>query len=312
MLEDTISRISHLIKRQNIYIATNKIYSRKIKGYIKRYGIPLKNVLFEPEGKNTLAPVALLSKRIRAADPEAIIVALPCDHSVKPEKRFLKLLNRAIDVAGKGYIVALGVRPNRSEAGYGYIRIKSKLKIQNSNVYKVNKFIEKPTLLKANKFLKDKRYFWNSGVFIFKADVMLREINRFMPYAHKIMISIKGEKSLNRLWSKLPSLSIDYAVMEKTKRMVLLPLFCDWLDLGSWQALAEIMKKDKNGNIFRGTCVDIGSKNSFVWSDSRLIATLGLSNIIVMDTKDALLVCPKDKAQEIKSVVQILKQRYLD
>ena len=308
MIEETIYRIKNLIKDEHIYIATNTAYRYKIRNCIKELNLIQRNVFFEPEGRNTFAPIGFLSWEINCFDPKAVIVVLPCDHFIKYPKKFLNLLKKGMKVAQGGDIVTLGVFPTRPETGYGYIKIKSKLKGQKPKVYDVDRFIEKPILSKVKRFIKDKRYFWNSGIFIFRADVMLGEINKFMPYAHKIITSIKDKKCLNRLWHKLPSTSIDYAIMEKTKKLVLLPADYGWLDLGNWQAIVEIAKKDKNGNVFKCKYnnIDLESRNTLVWSNCRFVATLGLNNAIIVDTKDALLVCAKDKAQEIKSVVKKL------
>lgn len=316
MIDESVTRISALIKKNNIYIATNKLHDKKIRIFLKNYQIPLKNVLFEPETKNTLAPIAFLSNKINKIDPDAVMVVLPCDHIIKQKYRFLKLLNKALDIAKQGYIVTLGVNPTRPNTGYGYIRIKSKIpaspagrKNQKIKIYKVDRFIEKPNPREAKALLKDKRYYWNSGIFIFRAGMILEEVRRFKPDVIKIIIKMKNKQDLNYLWQKLPSISIDYAVMEKTKKMVLLPVNYSWIDIGSWQAVEEILKKNKDGNIFKGNCIDIGSKNSLVWSDRQLVATLGLDNIIIVNTKDALLVCSKDKSQDIKKIVQILKKK---
>ncbi|MCX5704350.1 MAG: sugar phosphate nucleotidyltransferase, partial [Candidatus Omnitrophica bacterium] len=245
----------------------------------------------------------------------AVILVLPSDHYIKNESRFIKILTQAISVAKKGLIVTLGIVPDKPETGYGYIKINSKIK--NLKAFQVERFIEKPALAKAKRFMKDKSYFWNSGMFVFRADIMLQEIKKFSPHNHGIINKIKDHKSLKQLWKRFSSLSIDYAIMEKTYKMALIPADFGWSDLGSWQAIeclpagqAGLTKKDKNGNIFKGCCIDIGSKNTLAWSSGRILATVGLNNIIVVETKDALLVCAKEKAQEIKSVVQILKQGY--
>ncbi len=305
MIEEAIDRISPLIKKENIYIATSRIYNQKIRKCLKRLNISSSNILFEPESKNTFAPIAVLSKNINNLDSDAVIVVLPSDHFIKYQNRFLKLLSRGIEIARSGYIVSLGIPPKRPETGYGYIKTKSKIK----NFYLIEKFIEKPDLIQAKKFIADKRYYWNGGIFIFRPQVMLEEIKKFAPRVYKITIQIKNKKDFNRLWPKLPSISIDYAIMEKTKRIALLPADCGWMDLGSWEAIGEIAKKDKNGNIFQGKSIDIGSKDTLVWSGKRLVTTLGLDNIIIVDTEDALLVCRKDRSQDVKKAVRLLKQK---
>lgn len=245
MLEETLDRIGRLIKKKNIYVATNKMHSRKIKDCAKSLGIPCKNILFEPQGKNTLAPLGVLSKQINAMDPEAAILVLPCDHFIKNKIIFLNRLKEAMDVAGKGYIVTLGVPPSRPETGYGYIKISSKLKAQSSKqgFYRVEKFIEKPNLEKAKEFLRDRRYYWNCGIFIFKAAVLLEEIKRILPATYKIIMEIDNEQTLKKLWTKLPAVSIDYAIMEKTKKAALLAADYGWMDLGSWGTIETVLKK---------------------------------------------------------------------
>jgi mannose-1-phosphate guanylyltransferase len=309
MIEETICRIKDLIRRENIYIATNKKHDKKIKECIKALNIPLENVLFEPAGKNTLAPIAALTNLIFNIEPGAVITVLPCDHFIKSPGKFLKLLKKGIAVAAQGRIVTLGIRPHRPETGYGYIKVNSKLNIKNSKVYAVEKFIEKPGLDLARKLIKDKKYYWNNGIFIFKPQVLLEDIRRFMPKTYTLLANMKTKADVYKLWPKFPCISFDYAIMQKTKNSVLSPADYGWMDLGSWQAIEEVMGKDRDGNIFRGRCIDLGSKNTLVWSDKRLVATLGLKNIIIVDTSDALLVCLKEKAQEVKKIVEILRKR---
>ncbi|MDD5165815.1 MAG: mannose-1-phosphate guanylyltransferase [Candidatus Omnitrophica bacterium] len=310
MIEETIQRLDRLVKRDNIYLATNKAHEQKIKGCMKLLKLPFKNIFFEPQGRNTLAPIGFLSSRINALDKEAVVVVLPCDHIVKQSRIFLNLLKKGIDIAGQGYIVTLGIPPTRPETGYGYIKTGAKSKGQNEGVfYKVDKYIEKPNLLKAKKLIRDKRYYWNSGIFIFKPQVMLEEIRKFQPGTYEIIKKIKSGGAIKKLWSKLLNISVDYGIMEKTKKMALLPAHYGWKDIGSWQAVEETLKKDKNGNILVGNCISLESKNNLVWSDNRLVATLGLEDLIIVNTSDALLVCAKNKAQEVKKIVQILKQK---
>jgi mannose-1-phosphate guanylyltransferase/mannose-6-phosphate isomerase len=305
MIEETIDRIGPLIKKDNIYIATSRIYEQKIRKCLRKSNVPSSNILLEPQSKNTFAPIAVLSKNINNLDSEAIIAVLPSDHFIKHNHRFLKLLSKGIEIARNGYIVLLGIPPRRPETGYGYIKTESR----TDDFYLIERFIEKPSLIRAKKFIRDKRYYWNSGIFIFKPQVILEETKKFMPGVYSTVMQIKNKKDFSRLWHKLPSISIDYAIMEKTRRMALLPVDCGWIDLGSWEAVVEIAKKDKNGNIFQGKYIDIGSKNTLVWSDKRLITTLGLNNIIIVDTEDALLVCRKDMSQDVKKAVGLLKQK---
>jgi mannose-1-phosphate guanylyltransferase/mannose-6-phosphate isomerase len=304
MIEETIGRVLSLVKRKNIYIATNRSQVKKIAKYVKRLNIPARNLFLEAEAKNTFAPIAVLSRMINNKHPDAVMVVLPSDHFVKNKKKFIGLLARAIKIAHQGYLVTMGIPPDRPETGYGYIKIGKRRK----DFYLAQEFIEKPQLLSARKFIKEKGYYWNSGIFIFKPGLILEEIKRLMPTAYSIITRIKNKKDIGRLWFKLPCVSFDYAIMERTDKAAVLPADYGWSDLGCWRALDSVMRKDRNGNIFRGACVDLGSKNSFIWSD-KVVATLGLDNLVVVDTRDALLVCHKDRTQDVKKIVEILKRR---
>lgn len=311
LITETINRILPLIKKENIYIATNKNYNRKIQKCLHQLKIPAKNVLFEPEARSTFAPIGYLSSKIYAQDKDAVILVTPSDHYVSDKIKFVKLLDKALVAARQGHIVTLGIIPDRPETGYGYIKVKSKVKSQKSKVYSVSRFVEKPTLQKAKRLIQDKRYFWNGGIFIFQATTMLEEIRKFTPSDYALFLRMRNKQDISSLWPKITSISIDFSIMEKTKRMALLPLDFGWMDLGSWQAIEFFSKKDKDGNIFKGECIDFGSKNILAWSDNRIVATLGLEDIVIVNTKNALLVCAKDKTQDVKKIVQILRQKKL-
>ncbi len=307
MLKETIERIAHFIKKKNTYVAANAKHRGKINTCLKGAGIKTENIFFEPRGKNTFAPIAYLAQRIQKIDPEAVISILPCDHVIQNNKKFLQYLAVANKIADRQRaIVTFGIKPKRPETGYGYIKIKSQvLNSKSQNYFSVEKFVEKPDEKRAKEYIKDGRYYWNSGIFIFRADLILSEIAKLQPQAFK---DLNKSLALKCLWEKLPTISIDYAIMEKTKKIALLPVQYGWIDLGSWQAIEEIMKKDKNGNIFKGDCVDIGSKNTLVWSSCRKVATVGLKDTVIVETKDAILVCAKGQTQAVKQIAQKIKK----
>lgn len=313
MLEETIFRITPLIKKENIYIATNKLYKPKIKALADKTGVSCKNILFEPEAKNTFAPISVLSHRISGKDSQAIIAVLPSDHVIKNDKSFLELLNKAFQIAQFGKIITFGVVPKRPETGYGYIKIRRKredrrqgTENRRQQLYEIEKFIEKPDLTAANKLVKNKSCYWNSGIFVFGADTILKEIKSFSPDIYE---DISRSGPIEKLWPKLPATSVDYAIMEKTKNIALLEADYGWMDLGSWQAIEEAMKKDEQGNILKGNTIDLGTTGTVVWAKSRLVAAVGLKDVIIVDTDDALLVCAKDKTQDVKKIVQMLRER---
>lgn len=305
LIKQTINRISRIIEKKNIYIATNKIYHKKVKSCLKGLDTLEENILFEPQPRNTFAPIGLLTNKIYNKDKEAVIIVLPSDHYIKDNTKFLNTLRKSTSLARKDFIVTLGVKPRRAETGYGYIKAKSK----KNGYCLIEEFIEKPDIISADKFIRDKSFYWNAGIFIFRADVLLHEIKRLMAVDYDLIVKIKDKKSLNILWRHLTSISIDYAIMEKTRKMALLPANFGWTDLGSWSSMEEFLKKDRKGNISMGNCIDLGSKNTLCWSDNRILATIGLDNIIIVNTKDATLVCSKEKTQEVKKIVQLLKGR---
>lgn len=314
LFEETVHRISRIIKKENIFIATNKKYRKRIRGLVRRLRIPENNVLFEPQGKNTLAPIGLLSKHILEKDASAIILALPSDAFIKKESAFLKNLKQAGEIAHAGYIVTLGIPPAMPETGYGYIKVGRKLKLKAAKIkaFKAERFTEKPSIGLAKQLVKDKRYFWNAGIFVFRPQDLLVEMKRFSPLNYKLVSSIRDKKSLNANWPRLKSVSIDYGIMEKTKKAALVPAEFFWTDFGSWLAIDTYSRKDKSGNVLKGNCLNIGSRNIFAWSGKQLLVALGLKDIIIVNAKDALLVCAKERSQDVRQVVKLLKQKRLN
>ncbi len=316
LLFESVKRVMPLSNKDSIYVAGNKSYKDLTIACLKKLGIPKANFLFEPTGKNTFAPIAVLSKIILEKDKQAVIAVFPSDHFIKNKDKFLGALKKAVEAAKGANIVTLGIRPTRPETGFGYIKVKAKVKSQKlkvksqkAKVMDVEKFIEKPDLKTAKKLIRDKRFYWNAGIFIFQAKTLLDEIKRTQPKQYKIISKIKTPQQAGKIWKTLPSVSVDYAVMERSNKLKLIPVDCGWSDLGSWQAMEEIKKSDKRGNLFLCKNIDLGSKDTLVWSDSRLIATVGLNNLIIVDANDSLLVCAKDKAQEVKKVVEIIRKK---
>lgn len=309
LMEGTIRRIKNIIPSKNIYLTTNSIHAYELKTQIRKFRIPEKNVILEPEGKNTAPAIGLSAKIIGQTDKDAVIIVLPADHYIKDITGFKGAIEKAIASALDNFLVTIGIRPKNPSTGYGYIKVYPPAELTiKTNHLKVRKFLEKPDINKAKRYFNDKTFFWNSGIFVWKASVLLEELKAYLPELYSDLISIKTKDDIPRVWPKIKPISIDYGVMEYSQRIVLIPADFDWTDLGSWDALNDVLPKDIQGNIIQADSLDFGSRGICVFSRSnRLVATIGLKNLIIADTPDALLVCSRHKAQEVKKIVKQLK-----
>ena len=239
-------------------------------------------------------------------DSEAVCAILPADHIIRNQKAFLRTLNQSFDLAEEGHLVTMGVVPTRPDTGYGYLKTKV-IQGRDKDILKVEKFVEKPKLALAKRYVKTKQYFWNSGMFVWRTETIL---NKFKIHAPDIYQGVVIQKSL-RAWKKLPSISVDYAILEKDQDVVAVVVRdIEWSDVGSWDSLSEILlkKKDKFGNCIKGDVVLHNSKNNFIYSKSRVVACIDVEGIIVVDTEDALLICSKNSSQNVKVLVETLKK----
>ena len=271
-----------------------------------------KGIILEPDGKNTAPAIAIAAMSLLNKEEDPTLLVLSADHLIDNHKEFnisIKIANR---IAETGRMVALGVQPEKPEPGYGYIEVDKSKKDQ---YYNIISFKEKPDLKVAEKYLASGNYYWNSGIFMFKASVYLEQLKKFEPEIYnacknssdKVLIDSDFIRIDNNEFIKCPEMSIDYAVMENTKDAVVVPFNGSWSDIGSWEALWDIKTKDSNNNVIDGDVVLDKVSDSFVYSPNRLVSILGLSEIIVIDTQDALLVADKKKSQDIKNIIHKLK-----
>ncbi len=279
-------------------------------------------VITEPEGKGTAPAIALAIKYIeklqqdKNTDEDAIIVAVPSDNLISDNKKFADAITEGIKLAKENYIVTFGVKPDRADTGLGYIKTKNNKKIKevSRKSFKVETFIEKPDKETAQEFLDSDKYYWNSGMFVFKASVMMAELKKYEPDIVRIVKNAEISSQTPTIpyldFEEMPDISIDYAVMENSKKLAMVPLGCDWRDVGSWEAVYAISEKDENGNYLMGNVIDLDSKDSMVYSTSKLITTIGLENVVVVETEDAVLVCDRERSQDVKKIVSHLKERH--
>lgn len=311
MIQLTVERISSMVKLEDVYIATNKDYKRLVLDQLP--GLPEQNVLCEPVGRNTAPCIGLGAMHISKKYDDAMMLVLPSDHQIKFNKMFLRTLQDAFDVAEKGCnLVTIGITPDYPETGYGYIKFDPQC--TEGHAYKVDRFVEKPSLEVAKEYLASEEYLWNSGMFIWKVSSILKNMQKFMPNMYQglkqIQAAIGTDEEgavLEKEFTALESQSIDYAIMEKAEDIYILPGAFGWDDVGSWLAVERIKKTNEFGNIVNGNIITVNTNNCIIQGDKKLIATVGLDNMIVVDTDDATLICAKEHAGEIKKVLENLK-----
>lgn len=311
MIQDTVGRIKDLIPEENIFIVTNKIQKEEI---IKQLpNLKKENIIEEPFGRNTAACVGLASVLIQNIEKESVTIVLPADHIIKDKELFLDTINNAAKFAfeSKG-LVTIGIQPTRPETGYGYIQIDDR-KVSD-NIYKVYTFAEKPNYATAVRFLESGDFMWNSGMFIWRTDSILSEINKYMPDLYEGLLNIKKsigtnefEKTVQHVYGTLRSISIDYGIMEKSDKVFLTKGTFNWSDVGSWEEVYQLTDKDKDGNAFTGNVFSEMTRDTYVYSPDKFTAVVGVDNLIIINTPDSLLVCRRDKSQDVKKVVEFLK-----
>ena len=308
LLQATFERLKTCIPEQNIISITNTKHTSNIRMQLS--GLTKSPVILsEPVAKNTAPAIAACTKYIiQTSNSDPIIIVAPSDQFIKDNKKFQDTVKKGEKLAQEGYIVTFGIEPSYPETGFGYINTGDKI----DEGFKVKEFVEKPELETAKKYLNEGTYFWNSGIFMFKASTFLQETEKHAPEIMKILNEFDFSKSNDISYisfDKMPNISVDYAVMEKSDKIALVKLESDWNDLGSWSSIYDISNKDENGNVFIGHVLDKNSKNSFVYSSSKLVATIGLEDTIIVETEDAVLACKKDQAQNVKQVYETLKKQ---
>lgn len=308
--QKTVRRLLQSLSPEDLIFSTNKEHQFLIKDQLRELGVDSDgiNLVLEPASRNTAPAIALAAKfaeeKLRVSEDEVLFVA-PSDHLIEPEDAFSGYLKQAEALARKGYMVTFGIKPTRPETGYGYIEAGESLE---DGGYRVRRFVEKPDPERAKSYLQSGRFFWNSGMFAFSVKTFRDELKVHAP---EIYDSIYG-RTLNEVedfFHKLPDISIDYAVMEKTERAVVVPLELKWSDVGSWEAIYEVGEKERDGNVVFGKALILDTQNSLVIGNDRLVSVVGLSDVIVVETGDAVLVAKKGQGQKVREIVKRLKEK---
>ncbi len=312
LLKSTIKRLTPLVPAEKVFVVTNEEQAELIRLHLcyEEEGEPLcPKYVVEPMGRNTAPAIGLAALRLYEMNPQAVMAVLPADHIIDEGEKFRTHLIRAAELAQKGHLVTFGIIPTTPETGYGYIKSGERLENEVAGACRVEKFVEKPDKARAEAYLAEGGYYWNAGIFIWKAARILDEIKRHMPAMYKQLMSIKEGKDISAAYGAMESVSIDTGILEKAEGVVVIPADFSWSDMGSWNSFGEVLGRGEGGNVIKGRVVDLESNNSIILGCDRVVATIGLRDMILVDTPDATLVCPKDRAQDVKAVVEALKEK---
>lgn len=304
LLAQTVQRFLSLVRAQDIIIVTNKEYLHHVQTELALCGGENAHILLEPEAHNTAPAIAYAARYCMGklgADSNEVLFVTPSDHIVRPVPAFLSSVKAAEGLAAEGYIVTFGIKPDKPETGYGYIQAGEAL----GKGYKVASFKEKPDAQTAQQYLAAGNYFWNSGMFAFKIETLLQELASHQPQIAELSDASVEEIQAN--FASMPSISIDYAVAEKSDKVATIPFTAYWNDIGSWDAIYEVLDKDGDGNAIKGDCLTQDCANSLLMGSSRLIAGIGLEDLLVVETNDVILVSKRGESQKVKEVVSQLK-----
>lgn len=317
MLQETYDRIRPIVPPEHILIITNQNYTPEVRAQLP--DLPRQNIIGEPEGHGTLPAIGLGASRIQKEDPNAVMMSLHADHYIERAEEFRRALMHAATAARHGNLVLLGIQPRHPETGYGYIHRGGLIEnVGAQPVYRVAEFMEKPNEATAARFIANGEYYWNSGIFVWQVATIMKEIAEYQPKLAAQLKQIgraRGRAAFKQVWKKIATETIDVGILEKSAHVAVLPIDVGWSDVGSWATLLEILRGNADNNVIVGEHIARDTQSSLLYSTNRLIATVGLRDVIIVDTEDAILVCPKDRAQEVKHLVEELKknnrQKYL-
>lgn len=315
MIVETVRRLRPLFRKGNIWVVAGEKDAPHLSPRV--LGIPGDRVILEPEGKNTAPAIALAAARLTRADPDAVIAATPADHAVKDERAFRGVLGKGLRTArATGRFVTIGISPGHPATGYGYIERGRPFGAKEDGVYEVRRFTEKPDLATARRFLRSGRYAWNSGVFIFRASTYRDSLARFLPGIHA------GIEKASRAWGKrefrgrlaaayrrFPSISVDYGILEREKGILVIPSEFGWNDLGTWRSLHEFIGRPGE-NVTSGDVVLSDCRGALVRTDRGVVAVVGMDDVVVVRSGDAVLVCPRSRSEEVKKVAEEVSRRH--
>jgi len=315
MFEHAVDRIAPLFQPEQIFVVTGAEHVKSLAAQAPE--LPAENFIVEPEGRGTAPAIGLGALHLPRQDPDAVMAVLTADHFITDVIRFRQVLTAAAQVAADGSLVTLGITPSSPSTGYGYIKQGEELDVVDGfPVFRVERFTEKPSPETALRMVESGEYSWNSGMFIWRVERIMAEFQRQMPEFYVQLAEVQAtlgtpgyEATLNRVWPQVAKQTIDYGVMEGAENVAVIPVDIGWSDVGSWASLLELLQADAAGNIVVGPHVGIDTRDTLILGGKRLIATIGLEGLVIVDTEDALLVCTQEREQEVRAMVKELEAR---
>jgi len=317
MLRQTVERVLPLVPPERIYVLAGPDHASSIAAQLPE--LPQENIFVEPSPRGTAPCLGLAAMKLRQENVGgSIMISLHADHTIARESRFRTALRAAAATARKGHLVTVGIIPSHPETGFGYIERGPRLfEEQGIDVYRVARFREKPPLEQAREFVASGRFYWNAGYFAWTLDNVLEEFQRLLPEMYARLDAMTGKTdaaNMESIWEQIYPTTIDVGIMEHARKVAVVPCDMGWSDVGSWAALYEILEKNSKNNVLLGAKKHIGldTTNSLIYSENRLVTTIGLQDIIIIDTPDALLVLPKSRAQDVSTLVEVLRSHGMD
>jgi mannose-1-phosphate guanylyltransferase len=309
MLQETVARTLPIIPPERVYVATNAAYAGLVMEQLP--DVPRDQILIEPAGRGTAPCIGLAALHLRRRDPTAVMAVLSADHRVEQAERFCTALAVGADMAQQGYLVTLGIQPTAPSTGYGYIRRGAPLLQEGPHsVFRVQAFVEKPDAERARTYIHSGDYFWNAGMFVWRTDRILYELALHRPALAHALEQIgaaigtpEQQQVLEQVWPGIENVAIDVAVMERTGHAAVIPADLGWSDVGDWASLAETLPKDADGNAVIGNYVGVDTSNSLIYGNGRVVATIGVQDLMIVDMHDVVLICSRERAQDVKAMV---------
>jgi mannose-1-phosphate guanylyltransferase len=329
MLEQTVARLAPLFPPSRQWVVTNSEQADAVRRQMPR--VPASHILAEPIGRNTAAAIGLAAAHLlhdgMGKQNDALMAVLPADHYIAQPAAYVKIVRAALHVArSAGTLVVLGIPPTRPETGFGYIeRARGKaVDADGAPVYSVRQFTEKPELARAKKYVASGRYYWNAGMFFWRVSTFLGNLEKFLPKTHDALMRLAGEigtrryaATLARIYPQLENISVDYAILEQVTRhsaapsVFVLPAEVGWSDIGSWAAVYELLAKKSGENVSAGKFNALDAQGNFLWSPKKFVAAIGVHDLVLVETDDALLICPRERAQDVGKIVKWLEAEKL-